>query len=174
MLLSKLETPYKPQETFEEELTDEDIRKLSAYERKKMVEQQKYSQNYLRSFFMEGKNDREGDPELYDEIFNEMASNFNVRYSNDPAMDAAVNYGKAARAVFKKKTASTKPKPNVKAEKTAASTSLDVKSRAAPEPSEELELDDEAREFVRKVGMKTESVREALKGEAPAHLRARK
>ena len=168
MLMNKLEKPHSP---VEEEDVPEDVAKwFAAYERKKGTEQQRYSQGYLKSFWVEGKNDRENDPELYDEIYKEMATNFNVRYSNDPSMDAAINYGKAARAVLKKQTASVKSKPNVKADKPQASTSLDVKSRSVPEPSEDEDLDPEAREFVKKIGMSRESVREALKGPGPAHL----
>ncbi len=175
MLMAKLETPASTNPYEDEILTEEDWKKYRAIRKKETEEQTKYSQGYIRNFYAEGKKDREGNPELYDEVYNEMAVNFNIRYSNDPSMDAALNYAKAKAAVLAKKTASPKLKPNLKGgDKPQASTNIDVKSRAAPEPSEEIELDDEAKEFVRKVGMKTESIREALKGEAPAHLSARK
>ena len=172
MLLNKLEKPPSPVE--DEEVPEDVVRWNAALKRKEAAEQMKYSQGYLKSFWVEGKNDRESDPDLYDEIYKEMATNFNVRYSNDPSMDAAINYGKAARAVFKKQTASVKSRPNVKADKPQASTSLDVKSRSVPEPSEDMDLDPEAREFVKKIGMSKESIAEALKGETPSHLKASK
>ena len=167
-LMSKLE---KPAVDTEEEVPEDVAKWFSAYEKKKMTEQNRYSQGYLKSFYMEGRKDREGNPELYDEVYSEMATNFNVRYSNDSSMDAALNYAKAKAAVLSKKTASPKLKPNIKGDRPQGSTSLDVKSRAEPEPSEDVELDDEAREFVKKIGMSQKSVKEALKGEAPAHLR---
>lgn len=167
-LMARLE---KPTMETEEDVPEDVVKWFSAYEKKKMTEQNRYSQGYLKSFYMEGRRDREGNPELYDEVYNEMAVNFNVRYTSDPSMDAALNYAKSKAAVLSKRTAPGKPKPNVKGEKPLAPTSIDVKSSAESELSADVELDDEAREFVKKIGMSQKSIKEALKGETPAHLR---
>jgi hypothetical protein len=70
--------------------------------------------------------------------------------------------------------AAVKPKANVKGQRDTASTNLNITTRQEDTEEKEVELDEFAKEFVAKTGMKKESYKEALKGEAPIHLQSRK
>ena len=78
-----------------------------------------------------------------------------------------LNYNKAKSSLLAKKMA--KPKVPGRHEK-AEGTSLSVKSQTDKSESSDVELDDFAKEYVKKTGTSEESIKAALKGEPGAHL----
>ena len=148
--------------------TPDDVEKyLTARERRQLEEQKAYRGAYAKSFRKVGSED----PDLYEEVFNEMFEHFNVVRTGNPEVDAELNYAKAKASVLAKKTSKPNPKANVKGGKSEVSTNLSVESRADETPLADVQLDDFAKEFVAKTKMKTESVKDALKSESPIHLR---
>ena len=105
------------------------------------------------------------DPDFHQEIIDEMMKNFNVKHTGKPDFDADLNYTKAHSALLRKKVGVIKPK--VKGERSTSSTNLSVESRETSETEPEPQLDEFAKEFVSKVGMKTDKVKEALKSDRP-------
>ena len=91
-----------------------------------------------------------------------MMTNFNVRRSNDPSLDADLNYTKAKSAVLAKKISASGPKPNVKGGKDSASTDLSIESRDIAVGAKEIKLDEFAESFRKSSGMSDESVRQAV------------
>jgi len=108
------------------------------------------------------RNFERDNPTLHQEIFKEMMTNFNVRRSNDPSLDADLNYTKAKSAVLAKKISASNPQPKVAGAKTTASTDLSIESRDIPPKGKELKLDPLAESFVRSTGMSEESQRKAM------------
>jgi hypothetical protein len=147
--------------------TGQDVVKvLSMYEKKKAKEQEQYEQGYLQNFRKMGTKD--GD--YYEEIFSEMQQNFNVKHTGDPLVDSRINYAEAKAALMSKKVAPVKAKPNVRGERPSASADLSVSTRETTRATELPQLDDFAKEFISKTGMKEDSVKGALSGETPIHL----
>jgi len=155
------------------ELQDDDIvtvrdlkRLLSEEQNRTMTAQKEYEGGYVRHLKTLGGDE---DPDLNEEIVKEMMTNFNIRHSNDPQADAERNYYRAARVVLKKATPDKKNP--LKGEKPKGATGVGgdtaLKDRDLPIP----ELDEYAKEFVQKVGMKEDSIKKALKGETPLSLR---
>jgi len=155
------------------ELQDDDIvtvrdlkRLWSEEQNKTMTAQKEYESGYVRHLKTIGGDE---DPDLNEEIVKEMMTNFNIRHSNDPQADAERNYYRAARVVLKKATPDKKNP--LKGEKPKGATGVGgdtaLKDRDLPIP----ELDEYAKEFVQKVGMKEDSIKKALKGETPLSLR---
>jgi hypothetical protein len=166
---SQRQAPQTAQEDLPEYIsTPGDVEKyLTLRERKQKEERDRYQSVYAKTFREVGKED----PEMYEEIFNEMFEHFNVVKTGQAEVDAELNYARAKASVFAKKTSQPKPKANVKGKEPAGSTNLSVDSRAETTSGPEIELDDYAKEFMAKTGMKPESVKDALKGEIPIHLR---
>ncbi len=159
------------QDINEEELTDEDLRKYNLARKKEKQAEERYSQNYTSNFRKIGIKD---DADTMDDVWDEMYAHFNNVVTGDPSVDAEINYAKAKASLLTKKMATVKPKANVKSERSATSTNLNVQTHQEVKEDKDVELDADAKEFVAKTGMKIESVREALKGEAPIHLQSRK
>ena len=149
--------------------TREDFKKAySAQKKNEEKERQNYETGYLRKLReLGGQN-----PDLHKEVVDEMMANFNVRYSDNPDLDAKLNYAEAKAALFSKRTAPTRP--NVRGEKSQVSTNISVSTREEPSASAPLELDEHAKDFMRITGMKEDSAKEALKGETPMHLSSKR
>jgi len=151
--------------------TSADVNKvLDARERKIHQEQMEYEKKYLgkvTSFASENQ-------EMHEDILGLMDKEwkvFGLRHSNLPEYDAELNYLKAKAALLSRKMAQPKPKPNVRGEKPPISTDLSMSSpQELSSSSHEIHLDDFAADYVKRIGMKDESVKEALKGETPFHL----
>ena len=171
-LRSSKQTASAPQADLPEYIsTPDDVEKyLTVRERKQKEEQVQYQGVYAKTFRSVGKED----PDIYEEVFNEMFEHFNVVRTGSPEIDAELNYAKAKASVLSKKSATpAKARANVKGGKTEVSTNLSVESRADDTPVADIQLDDFAKEFVTKTGMKQESIRGALKEDTPIHLRGR-
>ncbi len=158
---------YSPTEPEEDELpefisTPQDVEKiLEARDKKKakeeetkQQEQKVYESRYINTFFSFA----EDDPDHFDEIEEIMQSKFNIRHSNNPVVDARLNFLEA-RDVFYRKN---KVKPNVKGGNSSLATGFNIQTNT-PLVETSIKLSPLAEEFVRKTGMKEESVRAALK-----------
>lgn len=163
-VISRFDRPSRTDNASDEELpevvsTPQDVmRVVTAAERERTREQGQYEHKYIgvmRSFEREN-------PTLHQEIFKEMMTNFNVRRSNDPSLDAELNYTKAKSAVLAKKISSSTPKPNVKGGKDGISTDLSIESRDISPVGKEIKLDEFAESFRKSSGMSDESVRQAM------------
>jgi hypothetical protein len=158
------------QETREDDIPEYDRQTYLRLRKEEADADRKYQQVYLSNL----KNI--ADPENHEEIMEEMIKNFNIRRGdiNDPRswrpdLDSEINYTNAKMAVLSRRLG--KVKPNVRSERPASSTNISTASHSDRSATSEIELDDVAKEFVRKIGMKEESIKNALKGEAPIHLR---
>ena len=129
-----------------------------------------YSNDY--TIQIDGLAKGEESKEVHDAIVKEMMDNFNVRHSNDGIMDADLNYSKASRSYYKKQLevkGKTNPLTGPDKGKPPLGGGLDgeeMKEKETPMPK----LDADAQAFIRDTGMKEESVKKALTGEAPISL----
>jgi len=165
--------------------TPEEVRKISRADRRQeereiQEEQGRYEQGYISTLNkIRPKNlDVKEEAEIHEATLDLMEKEwklFGLRRSDYPNLDAELNYSKAKAAILSRKMASPKPiKPNVKGERPVVSTNLSVSSGSESQPSTGLPpLDEFAADFVKRTGMKEESVREALKGETPINLAKR-
>jgi len=143
--------------------TAADVRRIARADRikeeqERTRDQGQYEQNYIKTL----RNFERDNPTLHQEIFKEMMTNFNVRRSNDPSLDADLNYTKAKSAVLAKKISASGPKPNVKGGKDSASTDLSIESRDITVGAKEIKLDPYAESFRKSSGMSDESVRQVI------------
>lgn len=155
--MDEMKASRKPQEEQEEipEVisTREDVLKvLSVEERKKERARIEYETGYLRKL-ESFKEDKE-----YDAIEKEMLANFNVRVTGNPMVDAEINFTKAKLSVTEKKIPGRTF--NGRAESPKGTPTIPNPTKAAPKGLPEL--DEFARDFVRRTGMSEESQREAL------------
>jgi len=142
----------------EEEIDEDFVRKMTIYEKKKLDRQKNYEKNYVAKVRQLGSGDSD-----YKEIFDEMYNNFNAIHTGDPEIDADINWSKAQSSLLKRKLSPNKP--NVKGERNTASTDLGVNATNDSSASQEVQLDDFAKEYVARTGMKQEKVQGALKNE---------
>lgn len=145
-------------QNYDEPEDEEFIRKMEKYERKKSDRQTNYEKNYITKVRQLGS----GDPD-YKEVFDEMYANFNKVHSGDPDLDARLNWADARVSVLNKKISPNKP--NVRGERNTASTDLGVNATNDSIATSEVQLDEFAKEFVSRTGMKKETVDKAFKGE---------
>jgi len=167
-LLEKSQVTQPVQDEEEEEFFDEDEpltpKKLEEIlekrERQREEQAAQYENGYIKKVAELGS---DLTPEEHEEIVNEMMANFNVRYTNNPELDAERNYLKAERAVLRKKLAKPKKSNPLKGEKprsplgVANNQKVEKKSPALPD------LDPEAKAFL-------ESIRRKEGDEAAAKL----
>ena len=131
--------------------------------------QMKYEQDYVKTIKRLGSDETEED---HKDIYDEMMSHFNVKYSDNPLVDAEKNYLKATRSVLKKRTAAPAKKVNPlkgnkpKAPLGAGSNSETMAKKTKPMPK----FDEAAQDFMRKSGITPERAAEILDGDAPANL----
>lgn len=161
---------YRPPQTEETDdddvvITKKDLKKtwqeLRDQEEK---ESKKYSDSYLKTLRNLGR----GNLELHSEVLGEMEKNpqFNSRRSNDPAIDAELNYSKAMSAVLAKKAKGGevpfKGKDNPQQTSVTQTNSTKGKTK--------VELDPVAKEFAEKMGMSEDDIKLALSKPAPAGM----
>ena len=129
----------------------------------------KYEQDYVKTINRLGSEETEED---HKDIYDEMMSHFNVKYSENPMVDAEKNYLKATRSVLKKRTAKPAKKLNPlkgnkpKAPLGAGNSSETMTKKKKPIPK----FDDAAQDFMNKAGITPERAAEILDGDAPANL----
>lgn len=144
--------------------TKEDMERMfTDFQSRQLEGHRKYESGYVATF--DKLLDTESDDRLRKQVEEEMLKNFNVKYSDDPARDAEVNFSKALASVLRKSTASAKPPVNVKGEKPQA-----VNNGSSNNGGTKTKLPDlspEAMDFVKMTGMSTDSVQKALARETP-------
>lgn len=147
-----------------------DLPKLfQQWEEAKTSGQRKYEQGYIQSR-EKWASELKLNPKQHDMVKQVMDEHFNVRYSNDPVRDSKENYLKAysyilsgqlkkQRNPLAKNETEEQPPPGG-----ASGSNSDFRA------GEELQLDDAAAEFIKKTGMKEDSVKKALTGNMPTYL----
>lgn len=90
--------------------TPEDVQKvIDIRDRQKSRDAQKEKTAYFGRF----ESHKSEDPDMYDEVYQEMLKNHNVKTTGKPDIDADINYLKAKNAILSNKLAKeSKPKPN--------------------------------------------------------------
>lgn len=138
----------------------EDVeRVLSAREERAKQAKVSYERSYLKVIGeLAGDNE-----ELHEEIYTEMMKNHNVRHSDNPDMDARLNYERAKFSVATRKSDSDKPKriksDKIPAQPAAGAARSESKSVAMPK------LDKEAQDYVnylRKKGTSEDDIAKIL------------
>ncbi|OHB71867.1 MAG: hypothetical protein A2W23_06360 [Planctomycetes bacterium RBG_16_43_13] len=166
-LMNKLDTfMTKPAEQVSTEKIDipeyvatpEDVEKvIQARERRIQADQETYQKAYVSTMVSIGNGN-----EQHDEVVKEMMTNFNVRRTGNPQIDAELNYAKAQAAVLSRGATKTVP---VKGDKPVAA-GVTVGSTNTQRKVTLPKLSAEAENFVaymRRQGMTDESIAEALK-----------
>ena len=149
---------------------------LDGWYDKRRTAEVKADRDYSNAYTTQIANLAKGDDkEVHDAIVKEMMDNFNVRRSNDGFMDADLNYSKASRSYFKKQLdvkGKANPLTGPDKDNPPLGGGLDgeeMKKKETAMPK----LDADAQAFIKDTGMKEESVKKALTGDAPISLMAR-
>lgn len=167
--IEQLSQPKAPEPTVEDDVPEiisspEDVEKyLLARERQKLQATQRYEQSYLSQI----KSLEATTGELHGEVWDEMLKNFNIRHSDNAAMDARINYAEAKAAVLARKaSAASTPKLPTAGGKTSPPVVPSVPaSTPAPSRTPMPKLDAEAMEYVRYLksrGMSDEDIAKEL------------
>ncbi len=134
-------------------------------------EENKHRKTYEREYFNTFETFKDNNSDLHKKIVEEMLKNFNVVKTGKPEIDAEINYSNAKASVLSGMISGKKPvKPNVEGDKNKLNIGLDVSTNNDEDRRLDVNLDEYASEFVKKVGMSAESVKKALSGETPVHL----
>ena len=147
-----IETPVDDKPPVEYITTPEDLEKYESWKQDKEVRRRNvYANNYIHSI----KSMNYLNPDLHDEIENELLTNVNEypTYSkfSDPASDARQNYLKAENKLLKQRMANLGPRPNVKGGNTPPS-GVSSSSRVNAPPKNMVKLDEYASKFVKSIG----------------------
>jgi len=162
------------QAEFEKQLKRIDERKQAQVESNRT----RYTSGYLSATSRLGLMDENSD--LHDEIMKEIQKpEFNVCYSNDyssdPQSDAERNYFRAKTSLLSQKLKSmsvTKEPVNpFKGEKPKVSLGISGTSKTEVSKKPKIELDDAARDFIKRTNMSEKDVEEALSGEEKSYQR---
>ena len=110
---------------------------------------------------------------IHKHICDRMFSQFNVRHSDNPALDAQLNFRNAEAAILREvRTRKVNPLDKNKGAENknlGGSNAADQDGNAV----KPIVLDSYAAEFVKAVGMKDEDAQKALQGETPMYLRGK-
>lgn len=149
------------------DIIDEDFipttrKELSQFMDKRDNEKEKEAKNYDQKYMNTFSKFKE--EEDHDDIINELKENFNFKNTNDGALDAEMNYLKASRAFYRKKSVSGKSETPLKGEKpkgplgagSEGERTMDTGSTTIPK------LDKFAQDFVDKLGKSEEFVKKAF------------
>lgn len=160
--------PPQTQEEFERKVAEFEDKKVSRIQNNQL----KYQAGFLSALSRIGL---EEDGSIYEEVVNEIkkeGSKFNVCYSSDytsdPNVDAERNYIKAKNFILSQKlksvTVSKEPVNPLKGDKPKVPFGVSGTTKVAPKSEPELEMDEYARDFVRRTKMSDEDVKVALTG----------
>jgi len=155
-------------DVFDMPTTPEELERfIEKREAKKQQTVTKYETNYLTTL----DKVRVDDEDEHNAIMAEMLSNFNIKHSDNAALDAKLNYADAERAMLRKKMASPAPRKVPLKGETPKGTGVNHGAKVEMKQAKKIELDQYASEFVSKTGMSEESVNKSLSGNAPNYLR---
>jgi len=152
--------------------TRDDVINILKEEQRKESEMKNQYADTARNVMLDMANDIDDD-DTFVAIYRDAEAHWDHR-SNNPQLDARVNFN-AAMARHYKALATARHNPlsknkdqDAEALGGPAETSVKPKKIATPD------LDEYAKDFVKRTGMKTESVAKALKGDMPVYLRGGK
>lgn len=135
----------------------------------KEVEIQKYNQGYVK--YLKNK-EVEIDPDWHSAVVKEMESGFNVFRTGQGEVDAEINYLSAEASLLKKQV-----KKTVKSNPLDKNKGKDIPPLGAPvietvvtKPYAAIEIEPDAREFGRRMGMTEEEMKISLSKPPPLHL----
>lgn len=167
MFLSTQNSTNTTYET-DEPLTRKDVNKfLEERDTKLSSAKMKYEKDYLQHISKLGQQE---DPEVHEEIEEEMMKNFNVMHSNDPVADAERNYLKATRAILKK-ASPTKENP-LKGKPPKSPLGVGGDTHMEKEKETQLPpLDDEAKDYISRRNLSPDRVKKALLSKTPLGLK---
>jgi hypothetical protein len=101
-------------------------------------------------------------------------SPFNLRRYDNPGLDAQMNYLEAKTHILQKKLSENKPQSAFKGTpKDAPPMGTSVSTRTETHVNDLPDLDEYSKEFIKKTGMSTDSVKAALDKKLPFHMRSR-
>lgn len=146
----------------ERDTPDEDVdeaeyeryRKLRARESR---EQLGYEQGYRQGI----DKIKEKDATLHKEIFDEMFKNFNEKHTNNPAVDARLNYAEAKASLMAKKFASA-GKPGGERKGSLAPTGISITSKTGEAVDSDIILPPDAEAYIKSQGKDAAFVKRAL------------
>ena len=146
-----------------------EIRKeMNTENREITVEQQQYQDGYLQAL---GKLGSGYSDKVHQHIVERMDKDFNIRYSDNPALDVELNFYKAKSALtdeirIRKKNPLKGDDPTGPL---GGATNVSQDSSVSPP----VKLDKAAADFIKSVGMKEEDAQKALQGDMPLYLRGK-
>lgn len=115
-------------------------------------------------------------PDISQEVIDEMMAHFNVRHTGNPVVDSNLNFANAKASVLSKRLAQAKtaPEPGAFRSETGQATAVSSTTRVQPPKQDIPKLDEFAQDFIRRTGMSDESVKAALTGDTPVQFGRRR
>jgi len=174
-LIDKIETltsssnDEDPDDEFEIPTTREEFRAALKREQEIQHAQQQKTQVEYEQKYLGAVDALSGEDEAtHDEIYNEMMANFNVKISDNPELDAQLNYAKAEASLLKKKVGTkTNPlKGNNEYSNKQTPQKMVKKTTSTP-----TKLSGPEAEYARMMGMSEEQIQNAVGKEVPVWQR---
>lgn len=129
-----------------------------------------YEQGYLKTVEKLGADYSDS---VHKHIVDRMFKQFNIRHSNDPMLDARLNFRDAENVILREvreRKANPLAKNKGKRNKNLGGPTDSDQDISAAAP---VKLDQYAAEFIKSTGMKEEDAQKALQGDMPLYLRGR-
>lgn len=173
--IESLVSSLKPAETAQEEEPDLDefitrrqARQEARTEFQSLTAEERNAKIKYENAYIDAARGMVGDRTAaeHDAILKEAHANFNIRYSNDGAHDAQLNYLYAENSLLRKGVKVKKNPLKGDTVPVGGATGSETKSKVVSMPT----LDEHAAAFVKHHGIKEDEVAEALTGEAPLSL----
>lgn len=160
-LLNLQLSKQEPVRDLDENMT---VREAEAFWAKKKQEENRATEQYEGDYVDAATNMGRGlDKETHGEILKIMYRDFNFPYSNNPTVDAGINYQKAQHRLMKETLGKKKDKVNpLKAKKADAPLGVSSATRTTTKTEIVPELDEHAKRFVDKLGKTPEQIKKAL------------
>lgn len=106
------------------------------------------------------------DPVYHEEVYKEMMANFNVKLSDNPALDAEVNYSKAEAAVLRNKFGVKKSPLKGNTEYTNTQSPQKMVQKKSSKPTKLTGIEEE---YAKMMGMTEEQISKAMGSEIPTY-----
>ena len=127
--------------------------------------------NTLKAPVLKGNTPDDIHAEVIEEL-QKVDSPFNLRRYDNPTVDAQMNYLEAKASVLQKRLAGGKPTTVFRGRPEGSpATGTSVSTRTETVVDEMPALDEASQDFIKRTGMSVDSVKSALKGPMPFHLR---
>ena len=177
-MISNMDTE-KPEEVDDDEIVTSKQDVLRIFQEKEQMEKNKraqYTETAVNTLIDLGLQNSDLTDDTYVTIHKDAEANWKSK-TGDPKLDAEINFTEALNRHYQKMiTKNAEPTNPLNKNKDAdgqelggaAETSVKTKNESVPK------LDDSAKDFIERVGMKPESINKALKGDMPMYLRGGK